>query len=123
MLCGQPPFVGQSQLDTYQRITRGKYKMPASFTPATKDFISRLLMHNPASRLGCSWSGSNEILTHTFYKEGGVDFKSLERREVKVPYTPIVKDPFDTSNFDEYDEEANESIYTGDQSLFSKFAS
>ena len=65
---------------TYQRITRGKYKMPASFTPATKDFISRLLMHNPASRLGCSWSGSNEILTHTFYKESGVDFKSLERR-------------------------------------------
>jgi serine/threonine protein kinase len=100
MLVGQPPFVGATQLDTYHKITRGKYKMPTTFTREIKDFISRLLMHNPAVRLGCSWGGPSEVSTHDYFE--GIHFKQLEARQLQMPFVPVIKDPFDTSNFDQY---------------------
>ena len=103
MLVGQPPFVGATQLDTYHKITRGKYKMPTTFQREVKDFISRLLMHNPASRLGCSWGGSSEVSGHDFFKS--VNFKELDARTVPMPHVPVIKDAFDTSNFDSYSDE------------------
>jgi len=112
MLVGQPPFVGQTQLDTYQKITRGKYKMPTNFGRPTKDLISRLLMHNPAARLGCTWGGSAEVLGHEFYKQSSFTFVDLEKRSLPMPYVPVVKDPFDTSNFDKYDEDDQAGQWT-----------
>jgi len=103
MLVGQPPFVGNTQLDTYHKITRGKYKMPTTFSRDTKDLISRLLMHNPASRLGCNYSGPSEVLSHSFYSS--ISFKELDNRTVPMPFVPVIKDAFDTSNFDEYDDD------------------
>ena len=103
MLVGQPPFIGGTQLETYHKVTRGKYKMPATFPAEVKDFISRLLMHNPASRLGCSWGGSAEVSGHEFFK--AIDFKALEQRKLPMPYVPVINDPFDTSNFDSYSDD------------------
>ena len=110
MLVGQPPFVGQSQLETYHKITRGKYKMPTTFTPQIKDFISRLLMHNPAVRLGCSWTGSTEVTSHDFF--AGLSFKDLEMRRLPMPHVPVIKDAFDASNFDQYSDDDGAAQWT-----------
>ena len=103
MLVGQPPFVGGTQLDTYQKITRGKYKMPTNLSRATKDVISRLLMHNPAARLGCSMGGSSEVTTHDFFVE--IEWPKLEKRELTMPHVPTIRDEFDASNFDQYSDD------------------
>jgi len=102
MLVGQPPFVGATQLDTYHKIARGKYKMPTTIARSAKEVISRLLMHSPASRLGCSWGGSKEVCGHEFFDE--ISFSSLEQRKLKMPYIPQISDDFDSSNFDTYSE-------------------
>ena len=103
MLVGQPPFVGATQLDTYHKVTRGKYKMPTNLSRPTKDLISRLLMHNPASRLGCSWGGSSEVITHDFFAD--IEWAVLERRQLPMPFVPVIRDEFDASNFDQYSDD------------------
>jgi CRP-like cAMP-binding protein len=103
MLVGQPPFVGATQLDTYHKVTRGKYKMPMNLHPKVKDFISRLLMHNPAGRLGCGWGGPSEAAFHDFFT--GINFKELEARQIPMPHVPEIKNAFDTSNFDSYSDD------------------
>jgi len=104
MLVGQPPFVGQTQIDTYHKIQRGKYKMPTTMGRPVKDVISRLLMHNPAHRLGCNHGGSAEVLTHDFFS--ATDWKQLEKRAVpNLPFVPSVQGDFDTSNFDSYSDD------------------
>ena len=142
MLVGQPPFVGATQLDTYHKVTRGKYKseqqprdqrlqpagsaqraaplliecvsrvdtVPTNFARPVKDLISRLLMHNPAARLGCSWGGSAEVLGHDFF--ASLSFKDLEKRKVTMPFVPVIKDPFDSSNFDQYSDDDQAGQWT-----------
>ena len=53
MLVGQPPFCAESQIDTYHKIMRGRYKVPQGMSSRDKDVISKLLCHNPNARLGC----------------------------------------------------------------------
>ena len=97
MLVGRPPFQGETQLDTYQRIVKGRYKMPANLEPQVKDFVARLLMLNNAVRLGCSWGGPAEVVGHPFFEK--INFRELEAKSLPMPYVPCIQDAFDTSNF------------------------
>jgi len=98
MLVGQPPFVADNQIDTYHKIMRGKYKIPQNFPKAAKDMISKLLCHNPAARLGTWKGGAKDVINHEFFTP--INWQELESRKVAVPYVPTIKDPLDTSNFD-----------------------
>ena len=40
---------------------------------------------------------------HRFFRS--LDFDALARRELAAPWKPTLKNPLDTSNFDEYDED------------------
>ena len=80
-----------------------------------------MLSANPAFRLGNLSGGVDDIIADPFFND--MDWSALIKQDISAPYIPPVKNASDTSNFDEYDEEANESVYTGDQSIFSKFAS
>ena len=109
MLVGQPPFMAQTQIDTYHKIMRGKYKIPTQFPRWAKDIISKLLSHNPSARLGCMKGGSVEVLGHEFFK--GVSFVELERRKLSMPHIPEIKDPLDSSNFDVYPDQDDVSSW------------
>jgi len=100
MLVGQPPFMAESQIDTYHKIMRGKYKVPANFTKASKDIISKLLCHNPAARLGTWRGGSKDVINHEFFSS--INWATLEAKKVQVPYVPKISNSLDTSNFDAY---------------------
>ena len=52
MLCGQPPFCADDPMDIYQKILRNKVSYPASFSKNVRDIVSKLLVSNPAARLG-----------------------------------------------------------------------
>ena len=60
-------------------------------------------MHNPAGRLGCGWGGPSEVAFHDFFT--GINFKELEARQLPMPYVPVIKNAFDTSNFDNYSDD------------------
>ena len=61
----------------------------------------------------------SDIINDPFF--AGFDWEGLKAGTMKSPYSPPVKDASDTSNFDDYDEETNPSIYTGSQSIFEGF--
>ena len=107
MLVGHPPFVAESQVDTYHKIMRGKYKVPQNMGRPGKDIISRLLVHTPSGRLGCWRNGTRDVMGHDFYK--AIDWQALEQRKCVMPHVPQLKDKLDTSNFDSYPEEDNSS--------------
>ena len=107
MLVGHPPFVAESQMDTYHKIMRGKYKIPQNFPRGARDMISKLLTYNPAGRLGCWKNGAKDVLNHEFFRT--IDWQKLVNRELRVPHTPMINDPLDTSNFDQYPMEDNSS--------------
>jgi len=107
MLVGHPPFVAESQVDTYHKIMRGKYKVPQNMGKPSKDIISRLLVHTPSGRLGCWRNGTRDVMGHDFYKS--IDWQKLEAKQLTMPHIPALKDKLDTSNFDSYPEEDNSS--------------
>ena len=103
MLVGYPPFCADDPMDIYQKILRGKISFPAILSKNAKDMIAKLLVANPAARLGCLKNKGRDVRHHPFFKP--VDFPSLESYSVKAPYVPTIKSPVDTSNFEHYDED------------------
>jgi len=110
MLVGNPPFVAETPVETYNKIMRGKYKIPSVLPQTTKDFVAKLLVHSPALRLGYTRGGAKEVTTHAFFD--GLSFADLQARKLRMPFVPDLLDALDTSNFDEYpDEDDGEHIW------------
>ena len=101
MLTGDPPFVDDDPMALYQMILRGNFVFPALVGKHAKDLINRLLVANPAARLGTMKKGPREIVSHPFFKL--IDITFLHRRQVRPPFIPAVKDGKDTSNYDDID--------------------
>ncbi len=71
---------------------------------ASSVLIVRLLMHhqvNPEKRLGCGKGGVNEIKQHRFFAR--INWDDLEKRKLPAPMKPKIRNPLDTSNFDNFD--------------------
>ncbi|VDL93900.1 unnamed protein product [Schistocephalus solidus] len=52
MLCGHPPFEHDDTKETYARIKAVKFTYPSVITPLAQDLISKILVRDPAQRLG-----------------------------------------------------------------------
>jgi len=88
------------------QILRGGFLYPALVGKAAKDLISKLLVNNPAMRLGIVKKGHRDLMAHPFYKL--IDFHSLVKRNGKPPppLVPKIRSDADMSNFDELEEGA-----------------
>ena len=73
---------------------------------AAKDLIAKLLVNNPAMRLGIVKKGHRDLVSHPFFKL--IDFHSLVKRTGKPPppLVPKIRSDADMSNFDELEEGA-----------------
>jgi len=100
MLHGEPPFAENDQMATFKRISSGQYRISSRVSKESADLIQRLLVHNPAKRLGMLAGAEADILKHPVCSS--VDAGKLIRKEIKPPFVPNLKDPTDTSNFDDY---------------------
>ncbi|XP_037377020.2 aurora kinase A-like, partial [Talpa occidentalis] len=49
-LVGKPPFEASTYEETYKRISRVEFTFPDFVPEGARDFISRLLKHNPSQR-------------------------------------------------------------------------
>lgn len=95
-------------------------------TADSKDLIKRMLVVNPANRLGSFAGAEKDIKKHQFFAD--IDWTNLAKKNVKVPFKPKVSNPLDGSNYDDYSKlEAKEKkakmvkLTGGEQKLFAKF--
>lgn len=56
---------------------------------------------NPEKRLGSGKEGAAEIKKHRWFSR--IDWKALEQRKLPAPIKPKIRNPLDTSNFDNFD--------------------
>eukprot|EP00884_Botryococcus_braunii_P004083 jgi/Botrbrau1/13676/Bobra.0378s0008.1 len=97
MLAGYPPFYDEDRVTMFKNICHVKYTFPQNFSKEVKDLIRRLLVHNPAQRLGALKGGAADIKAHPWFI--GFDWENFSKRSMRAPYVPKVTSPDDTSNF------------------------
>lgn len=100
LLSGLSPFMGDSDVETMANVQRATYDFDSdAFDPITelaKDFISRLLVREPKSRLK-----PRECLEHAWLQKGGrlLEAAVRSRRESMVSVLSIKSDNFDLSQY------------------------
>ena len=111
MLDGCTPFYwdGATQKDEFEAILRCDYKCPDSFPDDAKDLIDKLLVLDPAERLGAGMRGYLNIMSHPWFNS--INFKELRKKSIEPPFTPEVKNFMDVSKLAQYDSGDIESPY------------
>lgn len=101
MLCGYPPFYDESPDMTCKKILAGKISFPKSIDRVSIDLVLRLLNPDKNKRLGSSLAhGAKDIMSHPFFNN--INWEWFEKRFVRAPILPKVKDSTDCSNYEEY---------------------
>jgi len=88
MLAGYPPFFDDHPLGIYEKILRNEIAFPAHIDPYAKDLIRGLLTADRSKRLGNLRGGAKDVMSHSWF--AGVDWGSLERKEIGAPIVPRV---------------------------------
>ncbi|XP_071439293.1 cAMP-dependent protein kinase catalytic subunit 1 isoform X2 [Hetaerina americana] len=104
MAAGYPPFFADQPLQIYEKIVSGKVRFPSHFSSDLKDLLRNLLQVDLTKRYGNLRNAVNDIKTHKWFQS--TDWISVFEKKVEAPFIPRCKGPGDTSNFDEYEEEA-----------------
>jgi len=103
MLVGDPPFKSLSNdpWDTFRRTLSGRFYVPNFISDSAADLIFKLLQVNPDKRLGSGRNGADEIKRHRWFSR--IDWAALEQKRLPAPIRPRIRNPLDTSNFDNFD--------------------
>ena len=88
MLAGYPPFFDDHPLGIYEKILRNEVAFPSHIDPYGKDLIRGLLTTDRSKRLGNLRGGAKDVMEHPWF--AGVDWESLERKEIGAPIVPRV---------------------------------
>mmetsp|Transcript_46183 Transcript_46183/g.68120 ORF Transcript_46183/g.68120 Transcript_46183/m.68120 type:complete len:381 (-) Transcript_46183:2-1144(-) len=100
MLTGKHPFIGSSHHETLSNmISRHPNLDHQNLSNAARDFVSKLLVKDTNTRLGCCSKGVQEMECHLFYNN--LSWKHVLEKRVLVPCKPNVTGPTDISNFEE----------------------
>jgi Serine/threonine protein kinase len=98
MLTGLPPFYTTDRDQLFQKIKFGTLKYPPYLSTNAKSLLEGLFRKEPEKRLGGGPGDAEEIKAHPWFD--GVDWDAILRKEVQAPFTPIIKNETDVSNFD-----------------------
>jgi protein kinase A len=88
MLAGYPPFFDDHPLGIYEKILRNEIAFPSHIDMYAKDLIRGLLTTDRTKRLGNLRGGAKDLMDHPWFQ--GVDWGSLERKEIGAPIVPRV---------------------------------
>jgi len=105
MLAGYGPFFydGIEQMELFRSIVEDDIpNIDGKVSRQALDLIQGLLQKDPSCRLGSLARGEKDILHHDWFRD--VSLIQLQNRQLPAPWTPAnkTKDPFDTSNFDDW---------------------
>lgn len=73
-----------------------KLQFPPYISQAAQDFVTRLLNVDDEQRLGAGENGIQEVKQHEFFQ--GMDWDSLEQKQIPPPYMPYGIDYYDGFN-------------------------
>ncbi|XP_059483886.1 cAMP-dependent protein kinase catalytic subunit PRKX isoform X1 [Neocloeon triangulifer] len=104
MLAGYPPFFDDNPFGIYEKILACKLEWPRTLDPIAKDLIKKLLVADRTKRLGNMKNGAEDIKRHRWFKV--FDWQDVIGRKLEPPIVPKVDSDGDTSNFDDYPEQA-----------------
>lgn len=104
MAAGYPPFFADQPIQIYEKIVSGKVRFPSHFSSELKDLLRNLLQVDLTKRFGNLRNGVNDIRNHKWFSS--IDWFAIYQKKVEAPFIPKCKGPGDTSNFDDYEEEA-----------------
>ncbi|XP_046440087.1 cAMP-dependent protein kinase catalytic subunit 1 isoform X2 [Daphnia pulex] len=104
MAAGYPPFFADQPIQIYEKIVSGKVRFPSHFSSDLKDLLRYLLQVDLTKRFGNLKNGVNDIKNHRWFQS--TDWIAIYQKKVEAPFIPKCKGPGDTSNFDDYEEEA-----------------
>jgi CRP-like cAMP-binding protein len=102
MLASFTPFYHDDYMKMYAKIAKGKFKCPSHLTKHAREIIKEFLQVLPTKRLGVVRGGAALIKRHRWFN--GFSWEDLLAKRIAAPIIPTVRDPFDTSNFDQVDE-------------------
>jgi protein kinase A len=127
MIDGETPFFkdGMDQMELFRAIVKGKYNFPRKGSKESAAIIDALLVKKPGERLGSLKGGENDILEHKWFQN--IDYDALRSRSIKAPKVPKLKDPLDSSNFEDWSHlpdktaKSQKKITEDQQSIFSGF--
>jgi len=95
MLTGHPPFYSTDRKKMFEDIKSRDVKFHDFHNSIVRDLLTKLLVKDPELRLG----NAEEIMKHDFFSS--INWEKMMNREVATPYIPVLKDPTDTSHFDQ----------------------
>ncbi|KAJ1454501.1 kinase-like domain-containing protein [Pelagophyceae sp. CCMP2097] len=114
MMVGQPPYVDDDPMGIYQQILNGKLNFPRFIERSAKSLIKKLLVSDLTKRYGCLKGGAQDIKKHKFF--AGHDFDAMAAKTMAAPVLPLVKDEYDTSNYEAYPDSVEQApipVYSG----------
>ncbi|CAJ1956885.1 unnamed protein product [Cylindrotheca closterium] len=127
MQTGQSPFyrANISQMAMFKKIVMVEYEMHPAIDPLAADLIRKLLVRKVPERLGNLKHGYHDVNEHAWFSDNGYHYKKLLKKEVEAPWKPTIQNPFDASNFEEYDstksDERGFPLSVNEQKLFEGF--
>ena len=107
LVAGIPPFYADDPMEVYEKILSSNMTFPQHFTKNLCDIVRKLLKLCQSKRLGNGKGGCNGIIKHKWFSGFGWD--DLLAYKLPPPIAVKVKDGDDTSNFDNYDEEVDDT--------------
>ena len=121
-LTGTTPFVSNDPMEGYRKIIKCRVPWPSSFTPNAKDFMDKLIVVDPARRMGANKAGPAGVKEHPWLLD--VNWKALEGKKTPPPHLPKVKSALDDSNFDSYEDEGIQNYPNSNfpKKMFDEFA-
>jgi len=127
MISGDTPFYkhGMEQMDLFRAIVKGSFDIPKSLSASAGGIVKEFLMKNPAKRLGSLADREDDVYNHSFFSD--IDFDELRSKTIAAPHKPKIKDPLDTSNFDDWSHLQDKTLAkypllsASDEKVFSKF--
>ena len=67
MIDGNPPFLGNNEMEVYDKVLKLDYSYSDVFTPDSKDLIKLLICLEPSKRLGNLLHGAEDIKSHKWF--------------------------------------------------------
>lgn len=98
LLLGCTPFKGARRDNTFHNILHKKLSFPdkPEISAAAKDLITKLLVKDPANRLG-TLHGAEEVKAHPWFAD--INFELMRQTPPPFPYTK--PRPLDTNKFEQ----------------------
>ena len=108
MIVGHPTFIGETSEMLCHDIVRAEIRFPQLVSQDARDLIAGLLEPVVPCRLGCRGDDAHEVKSHPLLR--GINWDALRGRTLPPPVVPELKDDFDVSHFDGFEDVHAEAL-------------